>query len=103
AAPAVYAGRGGGPRLEAETFSYSIVPLFEARDLDRLRVQAGADGRVRLEVRNEALETHYINHLQLVEVRHQAGALVLPDHEGRILSAGALRPPLSAVDRAGRD
>jgi hypothetical protein len=30
-------------------------------------------GAVRLHIRNEAMETHYINHLQLVEVRHRPG------------------------------
>jgi hypothetical protein len=58
---------------EAELFSNSIAPLFEARDVDRLQAQPDANGMLRLDVRNEAMETHYINHLQLFEVQH-AGA-----------------------------
>jgi hypothetical protein len=43
--------------LHAEAFSYSIAPLLEARDVDRLATQPDADGHLRIEVRNEALET----------------------------------------------
>jgi hypothetical protein len=71
--PTVYSHDGEGALLEAETFSHSIARLLESRDLDRLRATADPAGAVRLEVRNEALETHYINHLQLVEVVHAAG------------------------------
>src|SRR6266581_1590688 len=51
--PTVYSDAGRGARLEAELFSYSIVPLFEARDLDRLSLRESADGTLRLEVRDE--------------------------------------------------
>jgi hypothetical protein len=101
--PTVYSTSGGGETLEAETFSYSIAPLLEARDLDRLHAAADAEGRVRLEVRNEALETHYINHLQLLEVSHAPGELVVPDASGRAVTVGDLRAPVQARDRAGRD
>lgn len=105
--PTVYSepggGRGTGARLEAETFSYSIAPLFESRDLDRLSAGLGSDGRLRLEVRNEALETHYINHLQLLEVRHRPGEDVLPDASGRPLVVGARSAPTRATSRAGTD
>lgn len=101
--PTVYSEQGGRPVLEAETFSYSIAPLLEARDLDRLRARPDAHGRLRLEVRNEALETHYINHLQLLEVEHQPGELALPDQYGRPIVVGELSPPSRALDRRGRD
>ena len=89
--------------LEAETFSYSIAPLLETRDLDRLHATADAEGRVRLDVRNEALETHYINHLQLLEVRHAVDERVLPDAGGRAVVTGDLHPADQVHDRAGRD
>ncbi len=101
--PTVYSNPGRAPTLEAETFSYSIVPLFEGRDLDRLSVDADPEGKLRLEVRNEALETHYINHLQLVEVRHDASETVVPDQTGAALVVGPSRPPLTARSRAGFD
>ena len=101
--PTFYADSAGSHVLEAEGFSYSIAPLFEQRDVDRLRAGVNADGTVRLEVRNEALETHYINHLELIETRHLAGETVVPDQSGFPLVLGALSPAASARDRAGRD
>jgi hypothetical protein len=100
--PTVYSQDEDRPRLEAETFSHSIAPLFEARDVDRLRAQADSAGMVRLEVRNEALETHYINHLQLLEVQHDPGTVVAPEPSGRLLALRGMRPA-TAVDRTGRD
>ena len=100
--PTFYSDSAGQAVLEAEGFSYSIAPLFERRDVDRLR--AGAmDGVVRLELRNEALETHYLNHVELLEVRHAPGEYVAADAGGAPLVLRDLRPASSAVDRAGRD
>src|SRR5678809_654746 len=65
--PTFYRDSAGTPVLEAEGFSYSIAPLFEARDVDRLRARPGSDGKLALEVRNEAFETHFLNHLELLE------------------------------------
>lgn len=101
--PTVYSSPGAAARLEAETFSYSIVPLFEARDLDRLSAGVDADGSLRLEVRNEALETHYINQLQLVEVRHADGEAVMPGPSGGALVVGPRERARAAVSRDGAD
>src|SRR5438874_2719650 len=79
--PTIYSG--DGTVEEAELFSSSIAPLFEGRDLDRLRAQPDASGMLRLDVRNEAMETHYINHLQLIEVEHAPDEFVLPNAQGR--------------------
>ena len=101
--PTFYSDSSGTPVLEAEGFSYSIAPLFEQRDVDRLRTGVSPDGTVRLEVRNEALETHYINHLELIETRHLLGETVVPDQKGFPLVLGAMSPAPNARDRAGRD
>jgi hypothetical protein len=101
--PTFYSDSAGTAVLEAEGFSYSIAPLFEARDVDRLRARAGADGRLLLEVRNEAFETHYLNHLELLEARHRPDEFVLPDPRGQPVAAAALRPPARATDRNGHD
>ncbi len=100
--PTFYSDSLNTPVLEAEGFSYSIAPLFEARDVDRLRLRVGADGTVRLEVRNEALETHFINHLELLQVSHAADEQVVPDAMGRPLALRDLRAPAIARDRVGR-
>jgi hypothetical protein len=101
--PTFYSDSAGREFLEAEAFSYSIAPRLEGRDVDRLRARPGPDGRVRLEVRNEAAETHYLNHLALLEVRHDAGEFVVPDAKGRPLAIAALHTPDRVTDGAGRD
>lgn len=101
--PTYYSDSAGTPVLEAEGFSYSISPLFEARDVDRLRGRPDGDGVFRLEVRNEAFETHYINHLELLEATHGPGEFVLPDNEGKPVALSRQDPSRSARDRAGRD
>lgn len=101
--PTIYAEVEGEMLLQSEPFSYSIASLFEARDVDRLRVQEDPAGVVRLELRNEAMETHYINHMELLEAVHEEGEEVISDLYGRPWALSDLRPPLSAVDRDGRD
>ncbi|MGH7469392.1 MAG: hypothetical protein ACRENP_15685 [Longimicrobiales bacterium] len=101
--PTVYSTSASGELLEAELFSYSVAPLLEGRDVDLLAVQADANGRVQLEIRNEALETHLINHLELLEVRHASGEGVVPDARGRPIVLGARTAPAHARDRSGRD
>jgi hypothetical protein len=102
--PTFYSDSAGTEVLEAEGFSYSIVPLFESRDVDRLRAQPGPDDTLRLEVRNEApFETHYINQLELLEARHRPGEFVAPDPQGQPVAVTGQVPPSSARDRTGRD
>lgn len=99
--PTIYSG--DGTVEEAELFSSSIAPLFEGRDLDRLRAQPDASGVLRLDVRNEAMETHYINHLQLIEVEHALDEFVLPNAQGRPTVVRDPHVVEIATDRAGRD
>lgn len=101
--PTFYSDSAGVPVLEAEGFSYSISPLLEARDVDRLRTHPDSAGVVRLEVRNEALETHYINQLELLESVHGADEMVLPDEHARPVAVQHLAAPTVIRDRAGHD
>lgn len=101
--PTVYADTGTGPVLEAEGFSYAIAPLLEQRDVDPLHVRPDRDGVVRLELRNEALETHYINNIELVAVSHPVGTRVVPDQNDHLVVVDRLRPLDAARDRSGRD
>ena len=98
--PTVYSGDGVE---EAELFSTSIAPLLEARDVDRLQAQPGNQGALRLELRNEAMETHYINHLQLFEVQHAADEFVLPDPQGHPVVVSGVRTPADIAGRSGRN
>ncbi len=101
--PTVYADTGTGAVLQAEGFSYAIAPLLENRDVDPLNVRVDADDRIRLELRNEALETHFINHIELLAVRHAKDAVVIPDQGGKLVEVGLAAALTSARDRSGRD
>lgn len=101
--PTVYSDSAGTPTLEAEGFSYSIAPLFEARDVDRLRGVPDSVGAFRLEVRNEALETHYINQLGMLQVFGGPSETIVPTPTGQPVAVRDIAPPSSARDRAGRD
>ena len=101
--PTIYADSAGTQVLQAESFSNSIAPLLARRDLDRLIAVADANGIVRLDVRNEALETHYIDHLELVEYRHRADETALPAARGGVIAVSGIFAPQSARDGAGRD
>lgn len=101
--PTFYSDSAGVPLLEAEGFSYAIAPLLETRDVDRLRTGVADDGRLRLEVRNEALETHYLNHLELLEARHAADEFALPDRLRQPIIVRSLAPVTDVRDRDGRD
>lgn len=101
--PTFYSDSAGTAVLEAEGFSYSISPLLEARDVDRLRAQPDTSGLLRLQVWNEALETHYINQLELLESVHSRSEFVLPDERARPVAVQHLTAPATITDRAGRD
>ncbi|HEX2780427.1 MAG TPA: hypothetical protein VHM30_13065 [Gemmatimonadaceae bacterium] len=101
--PTIYADSAGVETLQAESFSYSIAPLLAKRDLDRLTAQADANGVVRLVVKNEALETHYLDQLELVEVRHGANEIALPAPRSAPIAVSELVAPASIHDGAGRD
>ncbi|HZD05137.1 MAG TPA: hypothetical protein VE173_09465, partial [Longimicrobiales bacterium] len=76
--------------------------LAEARDVDRLGV-GGDRGRLVLDIRNEAMETHYINHLEMLEVSHSGDETVVPDASGLPLAVSGWSVPLEVRDRDGRD
>jgi hypothetical protein len=101
--PTIYADNAGTPVLQAEVFANRISPLFEARDIDLLSVRPDSANMIRLEVRNEALETHYINQFEVLEVPHARDETVIPDEHGNPLALAGFRAPARISDRAGRD
>ena len=101
--PTIYTDSAGTAQLEAEAFSYSIAPIFESRDVDRLRVRSAPDGSVRLEVRNEALETHYVNQLELLQVSHDSSESAFVDELNRLVVVADQRLLARARDRRGHD
>ena len=49
------------------------------------------------------LETHFINHLELMQVKHSANEEVVPDQTGEPLAISRDDLNASIIDRAGRD
>jgi hypothetical protein len=72
--PTVYSVDSEVALPDAELFSYSITPSFQARDIDKLGLRHVQDGYFELDVRNEMLETHYIDQLE-----DQDGRDILPE------------------------
>lgn len=101
--PTVYSVDLAEPFLEAELFSYSIAPSFQTRDIDKLGIRTTIDGKFELEIRNEMLETHYIDHLEVLEVLHAPQQNAYPDEKGRPIVVGSFIAPSNAVDQEGRD
>lgn len=101
--PTIYSDSAGTPALQAESFSYSIAPLLARRDVDRLNVYTDSNGVVRLDVRNEAAETHYIDQLELLEVRHDAAELVSPAARGGIVALKNLTAVADVRDARNRN
>ena len=101
--PTVYTLGGGDWTCEAECFSYSLAPWNERPDLDRLDYGEVVDGVYAIKLRNEALETHYVNSLALRVVDHPPGYEAFPDPNRKIVLFGRPSPFLSATDREGRD
>ena len=101
--PTVYARNGDAWEFKAELFSYSISRLLESGDLDRIGTHESSGSPFMLRVANEALETHHINVMRLLAVRHPAGTLAFPATDGSIVAVGDVREPLSAVNSTGED
>src|SRR5205823_10498391 len=76
--------------------------VFQAEDGLRDRLVTGvqtcalpisrpdSSGVLRLETRNEAIETHYLNQLELLEARGAPDEFMVSDHQGHVV---AVREP----------
>jgi hypothetical protein len=101
--PTVYTMSDTGATLECECFSYSIGRMFEQSDLDRLSLNSTKAGSVRVRVKNEALETHYIDMFRLVYADHPYGTELFPDDDGNVIRTSNLKPSTTAMNSEGRD
>jgi hypothetical protein len=80
--PTFYVWDGTRDRLQAEGFSASIAPSLEARDVDAL-YRARPTGRtVRIDMVNEAYETHVVRYAKLLALPRTPHTRVFHDGDG---------------------
>jgi len=101
--PTIYSPNIEKDILEAECFSYSISPRYEADDLDRLEHPKIKDNKLNLLLTNEALETHYINELSILTVSYPDGYTAYPTEENEIVLFGKVTEISEAQDKSGRN
>ena len=99
--PTFYLEGGDGRIPRAEGFSSSIAPSLEARDVDDLSATGPEDGPLRLEMRNEALETHVVRSVDVLLANRPSGSRVFRDQEGRFWSSPRQASPASCVAEEG--
>jgi hypothetical protein len=99
--PTFYVTDGSRPILQAEGFSASVAPALEATDIDAL-FRARPFGReLEVTMRNEALETHVVRHVDVLAAPRPAGGRVIATQEGTFWEARSLAPPDRAVAAEG--
>lgn len=99
--PTFYVSDGDSLRLQAEGFSSSISPSLEATDVDALYHARSSRGELIVEMRNEALETHIVRHVDLLAVPRQKGHRVFAGQDQQFWQTGGLLPPVSAIAPEG--
>ncbi len=101
--PTVYYGTDSTMVLESELFSNSIAPILETRDVAVTNIPTSTSGVIDMELRNEALETHYINQIELLEVMHLPNEKVVSTRQGTPLSLRGFSGLISAKAASGKD
>lgn len=101
--PTVYTYNNDSSFLETELFSSSISKILEENDLDLLNQKIHDDGIYKLNITNEALETHYIDKFNLILTEHPKGTTVFPNIEKGYTLINKTSTPLSVVNSKGED
>ncbi|HEX4931707.1 MAG TPA: hypothetical protein VFV33_00925, partial [Gemmatimonadaceae bacterium] len=77
--PTFYVTDGGRDVLQAEGFSASVAPSLEARDVDALYRARPRGREVRIDMVNEAYETHVVRFANLLAAPRRPGRRVMAD------------------------
>ena len=88
-------------RPQAEGFSASIAPSLEATDIDALFNAKLTGNEFEIEMRNEAMETHVVRHVDLLAVPKPKGSRVFYDLNNTFWECDSLFPPVSAISPEG--
>lgn len=99
--PTVYTESNGQLHLDAEAFSSSVLPSLKAVDIDYLRHATPNDGKLRLTLTNEALETHVIDRMDVLEFKRKDGERVLRSGNSDFFYVSNIAAP-SLVKAGGR-
>lgn len=98
--PFVYVDTGHGYEFIGEAYPGAAFRSTKRDDL--LPIPAGDSGTMRVQLRNEALETQYTDRAELVLVDHAPGVRALSTFDGRPILVHSAVPPVNARDtRAG--
>ncbi len=84
-------------KLVAEGFSSSICKAMEERDVDIIDLPFLIDRPAQVIVKNEALETHLVQSINLIAVDKARGGRVFQSTKGIFYSVDTLKKPLKAV------
>lgn len=101
--PFVYSYDGKGYVLDAEPYGGATAPALKRTEWCGLRHLKETQGRYKLKITNEVIETQYTDELKLVVVDHPRGVAVVPDEWGGLHTAAAPVPPVKATDGRGND
>jgi len=99
--PTFYVADEDSLRPQAEGFSASIAPSLEAKDIDALFNVNSSDEEIKIEMRNEALETHVVRHADLLVVPKLKGHRIFCDLDNRFWESNNLFDPVSAISPEG--
>ena len=100
--PFVYSFDGRGYVFDAEPYGGATCPAMQRTEWCRLEHLRPVAGQYRVRVTNEVNETQYTDELKLVAVDHAPGTMIAADESGAVHTFARLRPPVRAVDGAGR-
>lgn len=99
--PTFYVTDGQRDRLQAEGFSASIAPSLEARDVDALYRARFAGRTARIDMVNEAYETHVVRYAKLLVAPRRDGERVFHDGDGGFWSGSTPVAPARCAAAEG--
>lgn len=101
--PTVYTYDGTRQNLEAELFSHCISRQLEEQDVDFFNQPLPDSGLYQLSLKNEALETHYLNYVAFYLVHHPVGTRIYPSEDGTPVAIQTHVQPARVTNRSGDD
>ncbi|MDE0089156.1 MAG: hypothetical protein OXU23_25795 [Candidatus Poribacteria bacterium] len=94
--PTFYVSDGNQLALQAEGFSASVAPSLEASDVDALYHARPIESRFKIQMKNEALETHVVRHVDLLAVKRQSGGRVFQTADSTFWETDTIVVPSAA-------